>query len=787
MPRKCIQRCVAGLIALAGASPADAQDLNHAHRPLAANVIVPQTRAFSLDRSAGLRITLVAASVGIVEQVATTTIEVALANQSDRRQQAELILPVPDGAAVGGFAFEGKAHKPTAEVLPKAEAQRIYEGLVAKTRDPALVEFIGYNLVRSSVFPVEARGTQKIRLTYSQVLPATGDRVDYYLPRSESLDYDVPWTISVKVRSQRPISTIYSPSHRLETRRIGSKELLVKVSRNAAQEPGPFRLSYLLERNGLTATLLAYPDAKIGGGYFLLLAGLPAKTLVDSDKAPIKREVTLALDRSGSMRGEKMDQVREAAMQVIAGLEEGEAFNLIVYQNTVESLAKAPVLKGRKTRDAAYAYLEGITAGGGTNIHDALLESLRPEPAPGMLPIVLFLTDGVPTVRETSEVAIRNLAIKANPHNRRVFTFGVGVDVNTPLLEKIASATRARATFVLPGEDVEVAVSDLFKQLAGPVLADARLDVLDKQGRPAIGRTRDLIPAKLPDLFEGNQLVLLGQYIGNEPITFRLGGNYLGRERAFQFSFDLDQATIRNNYVPRLWASRRIAVLVDAIRQMGANGTPGTVVPVPKDDPAFKELIDEIVRLSTEFGILTEYTAFLAREGTDFGRRDLIISRAEGNFRVQAMGMRSGVGSMAQSFNNPERITEVRSNGANVFYDANMEPVEITSVQQVSDRAFYHRRGRWVDSRVVDRGGALKPSKVIQFGSKEFMALARRLAGEGRQSSISLPGDIVMLVDQELVLVKAPSGVAKAAAAPRGLRRSKHGARGRAARQMRLK
>jgi Ca-activated chloride channel family protein len=721
-------------------------------RPLAPNIIVPQSRAraFAPERRGAVEITEISVLVDILESTATTTIEIQLHNSSNRRQEAELIVPVPDGAVVRGFAYDGPGGKITANVLPKDEARRIYQQLVSKIRDPALVEFIGYNLIRSSVFPVEARGEQKVRLTYEHLLELDGNRIDYVLPRTESLEYAVPWKVTANIRSKRPISTVYSASHKLEIERISDNHLNVKISTDAVREPGPFRLSYLMQEDGITASMFAYPDKKVGGGYFLLLAGLPVKAPKAEEAQAIKREVTLVIDRSGSMRNEKIEQVKEAALQIIAGLKKGEAFNIIIYNNTVQWFSKKSVLKTKENETAARAYIQGITATGGTNIHDALAEALGQEPLEGMLPIVLFLTDGLPTVGQTSEVAIRNLVIKSNPHNRRVFTFGVGVDVNAPLLEKIAAESRAKAEFVLPKEDVEVKIGKVFKRLTGPVLADVKLEVVEKGGKPAIGRTRDIIPEKLPDLFEGDQLVLLGQYVGKNKITFKIRGNYLGKKRAFKFTFEFDKANVQNGFVPRLWASRKIAQLIDVVRQMGAD--PAT----SKDDPKVKELVDEIVCLSTEFGILTEYTAFLAREGTDLSDRTEVLREAGRVLESRAMRSRSGLGAVNQSFNMQPQMKQKSLNYGNMYLNEKMERVSIKTVQQINDRAYYRRGNRWVEGLLVEKEAEVTPKKVIEFGSKEFIELAQKLARKNRQGSIALRGDVLLLVEGEPVLIKAP-------------------------------
>jgi len=742
MQKKMLLVVVAVCLAAAAASA----QVHHAY-----NYVVPQSRAYALVVPASpqrVQVTGVQVGVVILEQVATTTMDVSLYNPSRRRLEAQLLVPVPEGAMLKGFDFYGTAKEPTAKLLPKGEAKRTYHRIVARIRDPALLEFIGMNLIQSSVFPVEARGRQKVRITYEHLLSADGNRVDYVLPRSESLDFAVPWTIAVQVRSRRRISTVYSPSHEIETVRKGDRRVSARLDVKDRSKPGPFRLSYLLEKGGVTASLFAYPDPKVGGGYFLLLAGAPAAP----EKAPsIKREVTVVMDRSGSMNGEKLEQVRQAALQVLSGLDEGEAFNLITYNEAVDAFSSRPVIKTGKSMQKARIWLEGMQSRGGTNIHDALVEALRLKPVKDTLPIVLFLTDGLPTIGQTSERAIRELVIKGNKSKRRIFTFGVGVDVNTALLEKIASETRAFATFVLPGEDVEVKVSKVFNSLKGPVLADTRLRVADR------GRVRDLLPHRLPDLFEGDQLVVLGQYVGEKPITFDIGGNYLGRQKKFQVKFDPQKATTKNGFVPRLWASRKIAVLVDAIRSSGADADRMAVRAAVHTDPKFRELVDEIVRLSTEFGILTEYTAFLAREGTDLGRRSEVLATARDNFKNRAMSTRSGMGSVNQDMNRQYQAKQQVLNPGNDYWDQNMNRVTITSVQQVNDQAFYQRGNRWVDSRLMEKERGLKPKKVIRFGSGEFKRLAERLSKEGRQGSISLRGDILMVVDGKPVLITGMS------------------------------
>jgi len=733
--------------------------------PRASNLIIPQSRSFAVAGGAAAasraqpQITGVTVGVVIVDQAATTTMDVAIANRSGRPQEAEMLVPVPDGAALRGFTFEGAAAEPTAELLPKEKAKGMYESIVAKVRDPALVEFAGYNLIRTSVFPVPANGTQKVRITYDHLLHADANRVDYFLPRSESLAVNVPWQISVKIKSKQAITAVYSPSHNVITANQSRHEVAVQLASGAGTEPGPFIMSYLVESGSVTASLMAYPDAKIGGGYFLLLAAVPPAEAGNAAAKAVGREVTLVIDRSGSMAGQKMEQVRAAALQVIDGLFDGERFNIIDYSGSVASFAPAPVVKNGQTIEDARHYIRGLTSSGGTNIHDALAEALRQKPADGLLPVVLFLTDGLPTVGVCDEVAIREAAIKGNPHNRRIFAFGVGYDVNAPLLNHLATNSRAVSTFVLPEENVEDKISQVYRRLTGPVLASPKIESLDSSGAITTRRVAELQPGVLPDLFEGDKLVLLGQYTGEQPLRFRLSGEYRGTPRTFEFTFALNSASVRNNFVPRLWASRKVGFLVDQIRQAGATvKLPATAAPTVTD-PRMKELIDEIVRLSTEFGILTEYTAFLATEGTNLAQPDEIIRQATSNLASRAYGDRSGMAGVNQDMNANFQRAQASSYRRNEYLDRNMNRVQVATVQQVSDRAFFQRGNRWIDSRAVrsaadGKAADAASARTVEFGSPEYFRLVDRFVNENRQSTLSMPGEILLNVDGENVLVK---------------------------------
>lgn len=757
---------IAGLAALAVlVVPAWAQLTPDVTRPTIRHepvVIVPQSRVIvPPDVVNPIRLSAVHASITINGQVATTALRMTLSNPSSRRQEAEIVAPVPDGVAIRYFALEGLSGDGGARLLPREEARKLYEGIVRRMQDPAILEFAGYGFIRSNVFPVEPGKTQTITLTYEQILPADGARVDYALVRTSSLSASgTAWTMDITINSERPIATIYSPSHEIAVTHSGNRHTVVVSDPN---EPGSLRLSIVHgdADAGVAASLIAYPAPTVGadgqGGYFMMLAAVP----MPEGKRAILREVTIVLDRSGSMRGEKIKQARAAALQIIEGLDDGEFFNIIDYSDSINSFADAPIEKNSKSVAAARAYIKSIRAIGGTNIHDALVEALRQPTIKGTLPMVLFMTDGLPTIGQTRENAIRDAARAANTHHRRIFSFGVGFDVNAPLLTAIARDSRAMSTFVLPDEDVEVKVGQVFARLKGPILASPKLTFLAADGSPAHGRVRDLMPSDLPDVFEGDQLIVLGQYLSDEPVHMLLTGDYLGTKRTFEFTFRLDKASVRNSFVPRLWATRKIAVLLEQIRLSGGGGGLATTTPRP-DDPRLKELVDEIVRLSLEFGILTEYTAFLADENNAPQDRREVAATLGRELRRRAISNRAGADSVVQELNRMDlrdasrSPASVRLNYLAVNKQGDFKRIQITNVQQYGVTSSIERNGRWIDGRLlVERDQT--PDQTIEFGTAIYFELVSRLAREGNQAVLANRGEILLLLDGKRVLVRNPS------------------------------
>lgn len=746
------KRVLSVLTLTLAALAADAAQSQHTHltrspHAWCGNVILPQARAFRTAETAPeLHVERVRADIVIVDGVATTTLDVAIANTTDSDAEGELLLPVPDNAVVSHFDFAGAASQPTAVLLPREEARATYDAIVAKVKDPALLEFAGAALVRSSVFPVARHSEQTVRVRYEHLLPSDGGRWDYELPRSESLASGAPWEVTLEVRSTRPIADVYSPTHDLPRVESAAKRVKLVARSGQSMQPGPLRVSVLLADGPVTTTLFTSADPQGQGGWFLLLAGLGE---VPADvKLPL-REVTLVIDRSGSMAGAKFDQAKAAARQVLEGLAFGEAIQIIDYSNSVERFAEAAVIKSQETLPALRAYLDGLTVGGGTNLDGALGVALGMPPTPDRLPVVLFLTDGLPTQGETREVAIRSRIEKENLHRRRVFTFGVGNDVNAPLLDALAVESRARARYVRPDEDVERAVADAFADLSGPVVTDLEVRVENADGSANTRLVRDLYPQVLPDLFRSDRLVLVGRYLGAAPARFLLSGKRVGAPSQWTLDYDFANALPRNGFVKRLWAMRRIAALEDTLRRTGADPSALTAL---RTDPKYAEIVKEMLELATSFGVLTDSTAFLALEGTKLGDPQTLFATASQHGYDNA-GCRTGLDGVAIQQNVAINRNQGWANYSNALFTPTGELVTCTTVQTMQGRTFFKRGERWIEGALVLDAKDIQPVRTISFGTPEHATLVEELRSEGRAAQLSLGGEVLLRHRGEAILV----------------------------------
>jgi len=725
------------------------------------NVIVPQSRSYGFSRTNDPAIGIVNVKAHIEmsdDMTAETTLIINLRNMSSTEQFAQLMVPVPDDITMRDIYVAQEAEPMIAQVLTRAEATLLLGQTVVDVNDPALMEFIDTSLIISDSFGIDAGAASTLSLTYKQSLVINGNRVDYLLPRTEWVLYRMPWEITVRINAGQTISTIYSPSHKLDIHRDGLGSATVTTVNESSTMAGPFRLYYLLEEpQGFTCSVLSYPASEFDGGYFLFMAGLPTELVRDDND--IKRELTLVLDRSGSMKGIKIEQVKQAARLVISGLADGEAFNLITYNADIDTFNNEPLIKNQSTVEAALNYLDTITATGNTNLYGALETALLQEPTEGFLPLILFLTDGLPTTGERREVQIRDLVLSSNPYFRRVFTLGVGYDLNAPLLDGLAEYSLGQSIFVRPEEDVEAAILEVFSTISQPLFTDLTIHSVSAEGIPGERRAYNVLPFNIADQFQADQLVLIGEYLGQEPFLFEIRGNYRNQVQSFFCPIYPQDESLKNGFVPRLWSSRFVAQVINEIRQMGADPQ------LTKYNQRLWDLSVAMVNVSLSYGILTEYTAFFGDGSVELLNYSDLLFFGWTDLFNRAVKARSGISAVNQSLNLGILKSQNVLNRDNLYLDRNMDEVRTTTIQHINDATlyFHYGEGIWMDSQLLfppaDPNAPVE-IVVVEFGTPEFMELADRLAVQGRQGFLGMPQHITLWESGNILKVKMPESLA---------------------------
>ncbi len=630
--------------------------------------------------------------VEIDGQVARTSVDQVFLNPGGRDIEGTYIFPVPEGASVSGFAMFVGDRRIEGEILSSAEARRTYEDIVRRMKDPGLLEYLGRDLFRARVYPIPARGEKRVQISYTEVLKAEGGLVRYLYPLATerfSRDPLEDVGVTVRVSSPVPVVNIYSPSHRVSVRREGPGTAVAGYEARDVRPDKDLLLYYSLSPDDVGLSFLGEdgPD----GGYFLFLA---SPRFAAAGERVAAKDVILVLDSSGSMSGTKMRQAKEAARFILGHLGREDAFTLVDFDDGVTPFTDALVPATPEHVGRALAFVEAIEDTGGTNINDALLTALARTRGGGRPGYVLFLTDGLPTSGTTDTADILANAAKADVHRSRIFVFGVGHDVNTRLLDGLATGHRGTSVYVGEDEDLERALSGFYEKIASPVLSDLAVEFRGVE-------TSRVYPKVLPDLFKGSQLVLVGRATGRGPVTAVLTGRTGGQARRFVLEGARMGSGGRLSFLPRLWATRRIGDLLEEVRLRGSE----------------PELVAEIERLGLKYGIVTPYTSFLVTE-----REALALDAAAPAAREAVLGgVVAGAGA-------------VRAAKATLAFKNDDRPSQADSerILYKEDKTFYLRDGVWTDSEY----GAGSPVQEIAFDSEEFYRLLAAKPGLAKYLSV---------------------------------------------------
>ncbi len=541
---------------------------------------------------APLEVNYVQTSVNVKDQIAVTTVDQEFYNPNSRQLEGTFVFPVPKGAQINKFTMEINGRQVEAELMVADKARGIYEDIVRKLKDPALLEYAGRDLFKVRIFPIEPHSKKRITLSYTQMLKSDNGLVSLMFPlNTEKFSAKPLRSVSLKVdlETKRPLKSIYSPSHKVEIKRNGANKATVGYEASDVKPDTDFQLFYTQEESDLGVNLMTYKTAG-DEGYFVLLAS-PGAEVKNTKIVP--KDVAFVLDTSGSMAGAKLEQAKKALLFCVENLNDNDRFEILRFSTEVEPLFDKLVDADAKNRARARDFIKDLKPIGGTAINDALKKAVATRPENGDRQyVMIFLTDGRPTVGTTDEDLILKGVTKENKSNTRIFCFGIGTDVNTHLLDKIAEETKAFSQYVLPEEDLEVKVSNFFTKIKEPVLANPKITF------PGDVRVTKIYPSPLPDIFKGEQLVVVGRYSGKGDGAVQIEGTVNSETKKIAHDVKFPDESSDHEFIPRLWATRRVGYLLDEIRLRGES----------------KELKDEVTELARKYSIVTPYTAYLIIE-----------------------------------------------------------------------------------------------------------------------------------------------------------------------------
>ncbi len=657
-------------------------------------------------------------------QVAEVTVEQTFHNHSGAQLEGTYLFPLPEGAVISRFAMTMFGKMIEGEIIEREQARRIYQSIVSRRRDPGLLEYMGRGLFRARVFPIMPHKDLTIRLTFQQVLPDNEGTLEFRYPlATDRLNSDAVQDaiVDVKIESDVDLKAIYSPSHKVDIKRDGDRKARVTYERSGKKQDKDFLLFVGRSPDAVGFSLQSHKAVGEDGTFMAVLA--PRVKVPEGERVP--KDVVYVVDTSGSMVGDKMHQARKALAYGVQKLRKGDRFNIIGFSTGIYPFRDNLLAATEEAQKSAVKWIEALEARGGTNIEEALTTALAMK-RDDRLFMVVFLTDGRPTIGERQTEPLLKMIQKANASNARVFTFGVGTDLDVRLLDRLAEVTNGTRDYVMENESIEIVTGRFFNKVDQPVLSDVKVEF-----GPG---TYDIYPRKLPDLFAGSQVVVFGRYKEADDRVIRLTGKVGNKEVVYEY-----EGTLRKGegagYLPRLWAYRKVAFMLDEIRLHGHS----------------QELVDAIVKLATKHAIVTPYTAGLVVEDSEMQNVNL---RLEARFRApgrrgagrardgfggptagipmpNAAAPGSGGGGAASSPAAEKKAPEDSAKLKRLKHDASEEEIDDKDgleelrarIKAVAGRTFTMRDdGRWVDTAWKAK---TPTTKIEAYSEKYFELLAK--------------------------------------------------------------
>ena len=676
------------------------------------------------------------AVIDINRNVAKVSIEAVFHNPNSFRVEGTYLFPIGRKAVVSSFTMTVDGKTLEAELLEADKARQIYEDIVRRMKDPALLEYLDQGLLKARVFPIEPNKDVKVTLAYEEPVTREGllSRFTYPLlsVKPDAGGAVKKLTVEVNVRTASGTKSLFCPGFETAVKKREGNVASLSFEASDYTPDKDFQIIFSESAKKIGVDFLAYKRGE--EGYFMMVIA-PDSELQKTEIAA--KDVTFVLDTSGSMMGSKIDQAKQALLFCIDSLNKDDNFNLITFSTDVVPFSKEPIRATSGNREKAREFISSVKAMGGTAIDDALAAALTAKTDPARVSMIVFLTDGLPTVGEVDPEKI--LSRIEGKKGQRIFTFGVGYDVNARLLDGTAAKSGGYSSYVRPGENLELALSSFYEKIAFPVMTELKLETGDVE-------LREMNPRTLPDLFRGAQLVVTGRCKGAGKASMKLSGTISGTRENFLFEADLE-GDAQNAFVPRQWAINQVGYLQEQLRLHGQN----------------QELINEIKRLGRQYGILTPYTSFLIVEQgierdhvdvvrREFDRYEKAAAADAGPMAVEAArmsgAMQHGAGEARGGFSG-------MYGGRELIASTGLTEGEVARlVIRAYDKTFYRRAadGFWYDAEIPTEETPKTDIEVEAYSTEFFKLLAqypvlKKYMLAGSKLVIRLDGKIIRITE----------------------------------------
>jgi Ca-activated chloride channel homolog len=602
-------------------------------------------------------------------------------NPFKEKIEAVYTFPLPQNAAVDDMTMLVGSRTVRGEILPREEAQAVYEAAKSNGQVASLLDQERPNIFTQSVANILPGAQVKITISYVETLNYVNGAYEFvfpmvvgprYVPGSPTPrdhsgngfapDTDrvpdasriTPKSLPADVRSGHDISldvsldagliidNIASKSHPVDIQRPDIHSARLRLKEGATIPNKDFVLRYDVSTQAIQDAVLTHRSEK--GGFFTLILQPPERVTAE-DVTP--KELVFVLDTSGSMQGFPIEKAKETMKLALDNLYPSDTFNLITFSGDTRILFPAPVPATRANLAKAQAFLSASSSAGGTEMMKAITAALEPSDAQSHVRIVCFMTDGY--VGNDMEIISE---VQKHP-NARVFAFGIGSSVNRFLLDKMAEAGRGEVEYVSLSDDGSAAARRFHERVRNPLLTDISIDW---SGLPVA----DVYPQRIPDLFGAKPLVVTGRYASAGRGTIRLKGKMSGNDFVREIPVEFPETMASHDVLAPLWARARVDNLMAQDYAGAQSGNMST------------ELKDTITQLSIEFRLMTQFTSFVAVEEmvvTDGGkprRIDVPVEAPEG-VKLQAVEEEFSKLKNVSAFSLPgtaNRVSTARARGA---------------------------------------------------------------------------------------------------------------------------